>query len=400
MAVQADKLKNRKKLPQSQFLERQQKAKEKGKNNRNTLDQGEKWRCVCCGTKYTTQDTHFLRTSSKLYAFWNYFVPICRPCLDVYWDDVVMPKFGYDDKMALKYMCAVLDWEWSERAYETTKKRISAQPANSMLPTYAAQRQLIGATKIDGYTFADTLKKYFTSVLAEAESAEDCESQSVAQDEHKEVPEAQNNQTEDEEEVLNVDEAVIARFGHGYSQDEYDFLESEYNDWISRYDCQTKAQEELFKNLCFAQLNTRRYQRAGDGRRASESMEMSQKLMDTAKITPKQDKGDQLAATNTFGTLIKQWENEQPIPEPAPEWADVDGIRRYISTWFLGHLCKMFKIDNDVTQLYDEELGAYTVEPPQFADDDDNGMAEEFGDIFGSSIKNLRIESDERDATE
>ena len=32
------------------------------------------------------------------------------------------------------------------------------------------------------------------------------------------------------------------------------------------------------------------------------------------------------------------------MPEPDEAWQDVDGIRRYINVWFLGHLCKMMGI--------------------------------------------------------
>ena len=96
-------------------------------------------------------------------------------------------------------------------------------------------------------------------------------------------------------------------------------------------------------------------------------------------------KTDQLADTNTFGTLIKKWEDEHPIPEPAPEWKDVDGIRKYINTWFLGHLCKMFRIENDVTAEYDEELAKYTVEVPSFQLEEEEDVSDEFSDIIGSA---------------
>ena len=73
----------------------------------------------------------------------------------------------------------------------------------------------------------------------------------------------------------------------------------------------------------------------------------------------------------TFGTLIKKWENEEPIPEPDPEWADVDGIGKYIRIWFLGHLCKMLGIENEFSKEYEAEMAKFRVELPEDVFEDD-----------------------------
>ena len=119
--------------------------------------------------------------------------------------------------------------------------------------------------------------------------------------------------------------------------------------------------------LSIAQLNVQKAQQAGEAKKATEAIRTLQDLMSTAKIQPKQKDSAALTEQNTFGTLIRQWENEKPIPEPAPEWRDVDNIKRYIGAYFLGHLCKMFKIDNDWSQIYDEEMAQHTVERPRDA---------------------------------
>lgn len=83
---------------------------------------------------------------------------------------------------------------------------------------------------------------------------------------------------------------------------------------------------------------------------------------------------------NTFGALIKVWENERPIPEPDPEMRDVDGIVKYISIWFFGHLCKMLRINNSYSRLYEAEMAKLRVEKPEYADEDDEQL---FDDMFG-----------------
>ena len=100
-------------------------------------------------------------------------------------------------------------------------------------------------------------------------------------------------------------------------------------------------------------------------------------LMDSAKIKPKQKSDSALVDQNTFGTLIQKWENEEPIPEPKEEWKDVDGIKKYISVWFHGHLSKMFGLDNDNAREYEEEIAKYSVEPPRYKGEDDDQQDED-----------------------
>ena len=98
-------------------------------------------------------------------------------------------------------------------------------------------------------------------------------------------------------------------------------------------------------------------------------MNAYQNLLGSANIKPNQTNENALADQNTFGTLIQKWETEKPIPEPDPEWKDVDGILKYISTWFLGHLCKMMGVKNSYSKLYENEMKKYKVEKPQYEDD-------------------------------
>ena len=77
-------------------------------------------------------------------------------------------------------------------------------------------------------------------------------------------------------------------------------------------------------------------------------------------MKPSQKKQDEAIDTafdsNPFGVGIRLYENSKPIPEPDPELQDVDGIIKYISIWFLGHLCKMLGIKNTYCKLYEQEL--------------------------------------------
>ena len=140
-------------------------------------------------------------------------------------------------------------------------------------------------------------------------------------------------------------------------------------DWRMRVECKSKAQEELIKNICLSQLNIQKTQQGGG--KVTEAMKPFQDLLASCNLQPRQNTNDDLAEQNTFGTLIKQFEQERPLPTPEPEWEDVDGIKRYIDTWFLGHLCNNVHITNDCEEQYRREMEKYTVKPPEYDGDDD-----------------------------
>ena len=116
-------------------------------------------------------------------------------------------------------------------------------------------------------------------------------------------------------------------------------------------------------------------------------MKTFQDLLGSANLKPAQNNDNTLSDTNTFGTLIKKWEDEKPIPEPDAEWRDVDGIIRYISIYFLGHLCKMMHIKNSYSKMYEEEMAKYKVEKPEYEDDDEALFDSVFGDNANDTDK-------------
>lgn len=325
-------------------------------------------KCTACGAEFTTQEGNFLKSTSDLFAGNNGYVPFCMECVEKYYMEKLLPALDYDERRAIEMICAICDWVYDDDAFDMAKK---AQEATGGIMTslYASRRRL-RAIKLKGDVYLDT-------IIKRREDAARLGTSSDIDTLRQEAIEAPKP----------VDPAIVKLFGTGYTPEEYEFLDEQYRDWTDRYDCQTKAQEELFKNLSVAQLNIRIAQESRHAKSSAEAFKAFRELMDTAKITPKQNGDDTLAETNTFGTLIKKWEDERPIPEPAPEWEDVDGIKKYMSTWFFGHLCKMFKIDNDYTRAYDEEISKFTVDAPMVAEDDDEEIAEKYADVFNSASR-------------
>ena len=108
-----------------------------------------------------------------------------------------------------------------------------------------------------------------------------------------------------------------------------------------------------------------------------------QKLLDTAKLQPKQNSGDTTSNNQTFGTLIDKWENTRPLPEIDEDLRDVDKIGLYVDVFFRGHLAKMMGLKNGLSKLYTNFIKKYTVEKPEYNDDEDGEAL--FDAIFGNA---------------
>ena len=160
------------------------------------------------------------------------------------------------------------------------------------------------------------------------------------------------------------------------------FLENEYQDWTTRYPCENKSQELLFKRICFKELEIDKAQK--DGKDTKELDATLQNLMGSLNIKPSQKNSNTLTDNLTFGQLIDKWEQEYPIPEPEEEFKDVDKIGLYIDVFFKGHLSKMMGLKNAFSSLYERFMSKYTVTKPQYDEDFDSEAL--FDQIFGSKI--------------
>lgn len=170
------------------------------------------------------------------------------------------------------------------------------------------------------------------------------------------------------------------RFGKGYSPSDLIFLENEYQDWIKRYACENKAQELLFKRICFKELEIDKAQRTN--RDTKELDKTLQDLMGSLSVKPNQSNSNALTEAKTFGQLIQKWEEEKPIPEPDDEFKSVNNIGLYIDSFFKGHLAKMMNLKNAFSRTYENVMRKYAVEKPQYDEDADSETL--FDQIFGS----------------
>ena len=297
------------------------------------------YKCCTCGKKYTKQSGNFSYSQSPLFKGNNSFLPICNNCLENLVEQYT-ELLGSQNE-AIKRVCLHWDIYFSESLLNSTKKidanrsRIKCYVKNCNLQQHA------------GKTYDTYLKEINSERIDTINDLEELK----------------------QDKEIKVSQKTIKFFGLGYTPEQYRFLQDQYDDWTHRHECRTKSQEEVFKNLCIAQLNIQIAQQTGG--KVKDAMDSFQNLLGTANLKPCQTNENALADQNTFGTLIKKWENEKPISEPDPEWKDVDGIARYIHIYFLGHLCKMMGIKNSYSRMYDEEMEKYRVEKPEYEGDDE-----------------------------
>ena len=188
--------------------------------------------------------------------------------------------------------------------------------------------------------------------------------------------------TEEEETKINAKTIKNGkkRFGLGLSNEDYMFLENQYQDWITRYECNTKTQEEIFERLSFKKWEINKATKSGQSTKDLDKT--YQELMTTANIAPRQTTMDSMADAQTFGTLIQKYEETRPLPEIDPELQDVDKIGLYIEAFFKGHASKMLGLKNRFSNIYENVMAKYTVKPPEYDEETDSEIL--FEKIFGS----------------
>jgi len=192
--------------------------------------------------------------------------------------------------------------------------------------------------------------------------------------------------TELDEETEKINQEFIRkakdRFGDEYNNVDLLFLEKEYEDWTTRYACESKAQELLFKRICFTELAIEKAQK--QGKDTKELDKTLQELMASAQLKPSQKGSASLTDAKSYGQLIEKWEEEEPIPEQSSEFKDVDKIGALVDIFFLGHLGKMMGLKNAITSRYEQFMKKYTVTKQEYQDEE---YSEElFGKIFGTQL--------------
>ncbi len=280
----------------------------------------------------------------------------CKECLLDLCTDVSKDGIRTDNREKTIETFRRLDWYFSDKDYKAQLESL-AEGVGEKIRSTAAQQFIV---------MVRSLPQYRNLHYSDSEF---------------DINDIENNTEENTKIIQKTLKKAKKRFGN-YSNEDLMFLENEYQDWTTRYPCENKSQELLFKRICFKELEIDKAQR--DGKDTKELDATLQNLMGSLNIKPSQKTSNALTDNLTFGQLIDKWEQEKPIPEPEEEFKDVDKIGLYIDVFFKGHLSKMMGLKNAFSSLYERFMAKYTVTKPQYDEDFDSESL--FDQIFGSKI--------------
>lgn len=306
--------------------------------------------CPCCNTWQSAEDGFYM---DKRYATNRY--PVCKRCLlkkvEQRQKDTDEPN---ETKESVQHVLQMMDKVYDDDFYNDCVKGaldgVNEKQRHSPFATYIVGIQSLPQWKGKGWkdsNFGDAAMSV------------------------------------DEEETRIIQKTVKAgrkRFGSGYTDDEYMILENEYQDWITRYECNTKAQEEVFENLSILKLLKKKALLKGDSTRDLDKQQ--QDWLDAGKLKPKQNTTDTLSDAQTFGTLIQKYEETRPLPEMDDEFKDVDKIGLYFDVFFRGHTSKMLGLKNAFSNIYERIIGKYAVTKPEYSEEEDSEAI--FSKVFGT----------------
>ena len=258
-------------------------------------------------------------SQSPLYRGNHGYIPTCRNCIDEMFNHY--KQVMGDEKEALKRICMKFDIYWNEEVYNMLSK---ANTSTSRVLTYIARTNLI---KYQGKTYDDTLDEEYNSALS-------AYIRPVLTDD------------EGDNEGVQIDESVRAFWGAGFNDAWYEELNSRYDYWTSKFPTDFElgvGTQALLRQICILETQINKDLMAG--KPVEKLVNSLNTLLGSANLKPEQLKKDEAIDSSIenmpLGVGVKKWEDTRPLPDMAPEFKDVDGIIKYISTWFYGHLGKM-----------------------------------------------------------
>lgn len=310
----------------------------------------EKAICAKCGLAFGRRKGNFSVCYGTNYRGIGH-LHICKDCVEeMYGEYLAQCK---DVKMATRQMCRKLDLYWNERICEQVMLKSATK---TTMTQYIA--------KINTATYAG--RSYDTTLIEEGTLWNF--SSNVEQEEEKAI-------MPQEDEDIEVSPESIEFWGPGYSKQQYHMLDQRLNYWKSRlphtdedFDIGT---ETIIKQICALEIDIN-INRAAN-RSVDKQLASLNTLLGSANLKPNQKSNEESALEKLpLGVMAKVIEGRHPIAEPSERFKDVDGISKYITTWYLGHAGKMLGEDNVYSKLYDRAVQKLRVEHPEFDDEDDD----------------------------
>ena len=310
----------------------------------NSIIQNEIYRCPMCG-EFLSADRFYLYPSYALGIF-----PICKSCLlDMATDYDPKLKKQIDNREKTLRVFSILDLPFNEQIYQKYLDRI--QDGQNTRGGTAYQQLIATVQSLPQFTNMHFKDSQFGN---NDEIGYEFETNRKARKEIKKL------------------------FGVGYSEADYLFLQDQYDDFRARTQVDSKSQEIYVTQICQQLLEIDKDRKAGKD--VTKKLSALDSFMASAKLQPKQNVGNGISDAYTFSELLEQWEDTKPVPEPDPEFKDVDGIGHLLKVFF-GWICVALGIKNVYASEYEKEARQLEVQPPSEMDE---ALSEDnYARIFG-----------------
>lgn len=324
----------------------------------------QKFYCCRCGTAYSRQSGYFSVSHSPAFRGTGY-IPICNDCADKIFDSYC-ELYG-DQRKAMRRICMILDLYWSDAIYDMVEKQAGMR---SKVRTYIGKANIV---RYIDKNFDDTIKE--EEEAAAGSSINRAIGVSAGADEP--------------EEEINISEDVILFWGPGYPPEMYLELEGRRAYWISRFPSNYEfdiGEEALIRQICNIEIDINHDRAAGKS--IDKNVNTLNTLLGSLNLKPAQQKKEDVDTElerMPLGVGIQKWEFSRPLPETPKSLSDVSGAIKNITTWYLGHACKMVGLKNSYTKLYEDAMNDLRVKAPEYDEEDDDTL---LADIFGGAKKN------------
>lgn len=267
--------------------------------------------CTCCGKVYTTQKNNFPKTYSPLFAANDGRLTVCKTCFSTYYEQLV-EFFGGNEEKAIVRMAQIADWYYHDKILAMTE-RTSSDASRALM--YGSKIHLTFVKKM-GTTYLDTVKDQANAYI----------------DSFEDLSEKQ------ERDEVGITKAQFARWGPGFEESEYRFLDDHYKSLKETIDTNDVVQDTLAKDLCEIKLQQLRARNRNDVESFQRLTKLYQDTLRTANIKVKKTDADTANDNQAcWGVFIRNVEQYTPadIYQDKSLFADVDGIKEYLERFVL-----------------------------------------------------------------
>ena len=288
--------------------------------------------CTCCGEIKRVNGTYFYKSYSVIFKnnIENRMTE-CKDCV-LRLANTFIERFGSDER-GLYELCRILDIYYDKTLYEAAKSQAKTQNSNINQIYF---QKVLSLPQYRGKTFID--------------------SDSYERD-------IDNTISDDYENRTN-------RWGNLPKKD-IEYLDIQFDSWITRHKCETRAEEILYEEICQMQLDIKKIREGGGD--TVKKVEALQKLMASANIRPL-DQNAMAVNENMmlWGTIVDAIEKHEPCEffeeEKRKEYKDFKGYRGYFKNWVKRPLRNLLASHRDYNIIPDEEFDSEFVDKYEVGD--------------------------------